>query len=85
MEQLKELLNEKSLIESGRFDEQIPDEAFLFNPKVKEVYERIGPFQIPDLQYTNTVFVDKCAYKLTSGVLYKGQWKADLTVRAGKG
>ena len=72
MEQLKSLLMERSLQESGCFDEQIPDEAFLFNPKVKQVYERIGPFQIPDLHNTNQALVDKCAYRLSSGVIYKG-------------
>ena len=35
--------------EEGTFDEKIEEIDFFFNKKVKEVYDRLGPFKVPDL------------------------------------
>ena len=71
--------------QEGEFDDSIKASAFFFNLRVKEVYEREGPFQIPQLDDVDHNLVDKGPYRLNTGVIYLGQWQADLKRRAGKG
>ena len=54
---------------------------------MKEVYDRCGPFKIPDLCYEiyGVDVVSKCPFKLLTGVIYHGEWKSDLSTRFGKG
>ena len=59
-------------------------EEFFFNARVKDVYAKYGPFQIPDLLDAGVLsIVDKGPFKLSTGVIYHGQWTADLTTRTG--
>ena len=53
--------------------------------KVKEVYDREGAFDIPDMNTDGVPCVQKGPYRLSSGAIYIGQWQEDLEKRAGKG
>ena len=59
----------KLLVETqpkGHFDESVQDSDFLFNPTVKEVYEKIGPYQIPSnsMDHVGINLADKPPFRL---------------------
>ena len=50
------------------------------------MYLRLGPFSIPELtEVVEGGCVSKVAFRLTSGVLYEGEWTSDLQRRWGRG
>ena len=69
----------------GTFDLTITESAFFFNPRVKEVYKRDGPYQLEKKTDMPIDLVEKEPYRMTSGVIYQGQWTADLKYRTGYG
>ena len=72
MNQIQQLVSNSS-DHYGLFDDSIQENDFLFNPKVKEIYDREGPFKLSEseVQQIDHV-VDKCPYKLKNGVIYHG-------------
>ena len=71
----------------GIFDEEITENAFLFNPRVIEIYEREGRFDKPSkaILDDSMELIDKEPYRMTNGVIYQGQWTIDLKARTGFG
>lgn len=71
----------------GHFDDTINENELIFsNEKVKEVYNREGPYHIPDLTDPDEKRFRKMGpYRLLSGAIYFGEWNEDLTKREGKG
>ena len=73
MKQIKNMLKESQ--EAGEFDDTITEADLLFNQRVKQVYLREGPFQIPDLpqeEIEKEEIVDKGPFRLGTGVIYIG-------------
>ena len=73
MKQIKNMLKESQ--EAGEFDDTITEADLLFNQRVKQVYQREGPFQIPDLpreEIEKEEIVDKGPFRLGTGVIYIG-------------
>ena len=73
MKQIKNMLKESQ--EAGEFDDTITEADLLFNQRVKQVYQREGPFQIPDLPQEaieKEEIVDKGPFRLGTGVIYIG-------------
>ena len=68
----------------GAFDSSLTKQDFLFNEKVREVYEALGPFNAPPTRDSATL-VDKEAYRLRNGSKYWGQWSQNLKTRTGLG
>ena len=68
----------------GTFDSTIGESAFFFNARVKEVYDREGPYEVPEMA-SSRALVSKEPYRMQSGVIYEGQWTADLKMRIGRG
>ncbi len=48
LEKIRNILRQRD-DQTGEFDSSINENAFFFNKRVKEVYDREGPFQIPDM------------------------------------
>ena len=48
LEKIRNILKQRD-DQTGEFDARIDESAFFFNKRVKEVYDREGPFQIPDM------------------------------------
>ena len=69
----------------GEFDEALTMDDLLANERVREVYERHGPYKIPDFEIESVLVVDKCAFQVQGGIIYIGQWERDLSKKAGKG
>lgn len=70
---------------TGVFDPKITDEDFLFNEKVKEVYESKGPFETPTPSHPSAPLVIREPFRMKNGVIYAGQWTTDLKTRTGIG
>ena len=83
----RRIIGGKSKEFGGIFDEGITENAFLFNPRVIEVYEREGRFDKPSkaILGDSMELIDKEPYRMTNGVIYHGQWTIDLKARTGFG
>ena len=76
LEKIRYMLAQREEV-GGSFDSSIKDIDFFFNARVKEVYEREGPFDVqktystgPDIIQGSIELVDKEPYRMQSGVIY---------------
>lgn len=83
LEKIKNLLKQND--QTGEFDDTIPESAFFFNQRVKEVYDREGPFQVEVKPAFGIKLVLKPPFRMRSKVIYQGQWTEDLISKHGKG
>lgn len=86
LEKIRNILKQRD-DQTGEFDARIDESAFFFNKRVKEVYDREGPFQIPDMGRGLGMdqLVEKGPFRMKNQVLYHGQWTKDLKNKTGKG
>lgn len=76
LKRIRQLLGETQ--HRGYFDETVKESDFFFNPVVKEVYEREGPYQIPSNSdklskgYHKTPLINRPPFRLLTGIIYNG-------------
>lgn len=73
---IKNLLS--SGTENGEFDPMIKEDDLLRNEQVREVYEKTGKFEVPDLPEGPKELVSMGPYRLSSGAIYIGEWCKDV-------
>lgn len=67
LQEIRNVINNAN--DAGEFDDTVEEKEFFQNERVREVYDKFGPFKTP---IAEGVFVEKGPFRLRSGAIYIG-------------